>query len=77
MSEAVRLAFILGRDGPEATAAFARDTMRTYRRVLLERKTSTLYRRRLVESSCSFKRFLIGTARGEPPEALIREESAR
>lgn len=77
VGEAERLAFLLRRDGPSAAAAFAAATMRVYRRVVVERKAATLYRRRLIESYCAFKRFAIGVARGRAPDALIREEAGR
>jgi hypothetical protein len=74
MHEAQRLRFLVARDGPDAARDWARTTMRTYRRVVLEKggqRSHGLYRAALVESYCAFRRFVVGLARGAPVAATL------
>jgi plasmid stabilization system protein ParE len=60
-SEQERIAFLLGRDGPEATAEWVRRTLRIYRRaVLTPGHFAGLpeFRRGFIESYCAFRRWL-------------------
>ncbi|MFO1363565.1 MAG: hypothetical protein U1F45_13990 [Burkholderiales bacterium] len=60
-SERDRLEFLVRRDGVEAAEAWARRTLRIYRRaVLTPGHFARLpeYRRRFVEAYCEFKRWL-------------------
>ena len=63
MNEAPRIAFLVARDGRPAAKAWALDTARTYRLVVLGRRrpkaTHTLYRRQLVQSYLELKRFAL------------------
>jgi hypothetical protein len=64
-SEHDRLAFLLGRDGHEATQEWARRTMQIYRRAVLAHghfARLPKYRRRFIESYCELKRWVTGAS---------------
>jgi hypothetical protein len=71
MREQGRIAFLLQRDGREATIAWVQRTLALYRRAVLApghfAGTAT-YRRSFIESYCDFKRWL-GGAREPPSDA--------
>ncbi len=59
--EGDRIAFLLRRDGENATIEWVRRTMRIYRRAVLggdHFATSGAFRRGFIESYCDFKRWL-------------------
>ncbi|MCL4798872.1 MAG: hypothetical protein KJ025_04750 [Burkholderiales bacterium] len=65
-SERGRIAFLLERDGPAATAAGVARTLRIYRRAVLARSGyAREYRRVLIEAYREFKRWLARRSRGE------------
>lgn len=63
MSETYRLQFLVARDGVDAAKAWARRTMRIYRKAVMHREpkphfaSTGEYRRRFIESYLEFKRF--------------------
>lgn len=60
MSEEDRINLLIERLGEPNAKAWALDAARSYRKVVLGRKTHTLYRKRLIESYLQLKRFAIG-----------------
>jgi len=71
VSETGRIRFLIERDGEASARAWALDTARTYRRVVLRRHprwrkpgethaTHTLYRRGLIQSYVALKAFALG-----------------
>jgi hypothetical protein len=72
-SERQRLALLVERDGVDAAAAWARRTLRIYRRAVLSPGHFARlpeYRRRFVEAYCELKRWLArapGAERGTAP----------
>lgn len=64
--EALRIEFLLNRDGIDATLIWVRRTLMIYRRALLNRRHfahATEYRRKFIASCLSFRRWL--AANGE------------
>ena len=67
--EAGRIAFLLQRDGHEATVQWIASVIRIYRRAVLNKShfaSTPYYRRRFICSYCDFKRWL-GSVRRERP----------
>ena len=70
--ESGRIAFLIARDGEPAARAWCLDACRTYRKVVLLRRTHTLYRRGLIARYLELKRFALGAVRralSSDPEA--------
>ena len=60
-TEAVRIGFLLQRDGPAATRAWVKRTLGIYRHAVLDRRnfaSAPDYRRRYLQSCADFRRWL-------------------
>ncbi len=67
-----RIAFLLQRDGRDATVRWVRSTLRIYRRAVLNKRHfagTPYYRYRFIGAYCDFKRWL-GSARCEQAARL-------
>jgi hypothetical protein len=62
VSETERIAFLIARDGEEKARAWALDTARSYRKVVIEGKTHRLYRKEMMRSYLELKRFALRRA---------------
>lgn len=64
MSEAGRIAFLVARDGEKAAKAWCLEAAKTYRRVVLLRRTHTLYRRQMIAAYLDLKRYGLTPSNG-------------
>lgn len=69
-----RIAFLMQRDGREATIRWLRSIIKTYRRAVLNRRhfaSTPYYRYRFIGAYCDFKRWLGGVRRERRTSAAL------